>query len=124
MKTTKIKWLIYFNEKYNLILKPLYLQWFFYIYKLMKILEKETPLITRDWLAIERTKLANERTFLAYFRTFVVFLGTGITLLKLEFFSEMKSFGIVLLIMSPIILIIGLVRLVLVKRTIKKHYNV
>lgn len=87
-------------------------------------MEKETTLITRDWLAIERTKLANERTFLAYFRTFIVFLGTGLTLLKLEFFSEMKSFGIILLVLSPAILIIGLVRLIAVKRTIKKHYKV
>lgn len=85
--------------------------------------DRKTPLITRDWLAIERTKLANERTFLAYFRTFIVFLGTGITILKLEFFSEMKSFGLILLIMSPIILIIGLIRLFSVKRTIKKHYK-
>ncbi|MEO1030476.1 MAG: DUF202 domain-containing protein [Bacteroidota bacterium] len=45
-------------------------------------------LIIRDWLAIERTKLANERTFLAYFRTFLVILGTGVTILKLEFFSD------------------------------------
>ncbi|WP_298345582.1 DUF202 domain-containing protein [uncultured Algibacter sp.] len=87
-------------------------------------MENKSPLITRDWLAIERTKLANERTFLAYFRTFVVFLGTGITLLKLEFFSEMKSFGFVLLIISPIILVIGLLRLISVKRTIRKHYKV
>ncbi|WJJ95615.1 DUF202 domain-containing protein [Algibacter luteus] len=87
-------------------------------------MDNKNPLITRDWLAIERTKLANERTFLAYFRTFIVFLGTGITILKLEFFSEMKSFGIILLVLSPIILIIGLIRLFSVKRTIKKHYKV
>ena len=84
--------------------------------------EKDT-LITRDWLAIERTKLANERTFLAYFRTFIVILGTGITILKLEFFSDLKSFGIFLLAIAPIILIIGIVRLFRVKRTIKKHYQ-
>ena len=87
-------------------------------------MNKENSLITRDWLAIERTKLANERTFLAYFRTFIVFLGTGITLLKLDFFSEMKSFGIILLIISPVILLIGLLRLFSVKRTIKKHYKI
>ncbi|WNH10441.1 DUF202 domain-containing protein [Thalassobellus suaedae] len=86
-------------------------------------MDKNPPLITRDWLAIERTKLANERTFLACFRTFIVFLGTGITLLKLEFFSEIKSFGIILLAISPVILIIGLLRLFSVKRTIKKHYK-
>lgn len=83
----------------------------------MRIIEKKLPLITRDWLAIERT-------FFAYFRTFIVFLGTGITILKVEFFSEMKSFGFILLILSPVILIIGLIRLYSVKRTIKKHYNI
>lgn len=87
-------------------------------------MEQNNPLITRDWLAIERTKLANERTFLAYFRTFVVFLGTGLTVLKIEFFSDLKIFGILLLAASPIILIIGLVRLFRVKQTIKKHYKI
>ena len=87
-------------------------------------MENDTKLITRDWLAIERTKLANERTFLAYFRTFIVFLGTGLTILKLEFFTDLKSFGIVLLIISPIILIIGLYRLIRVKKNIKRHYNI
>ncbi len=87
-------------------------------------MEEQHPLITRDWLAIERTKLANERTFLAYFRTFIVFLGTGLTVIKIEFFSDLKTFGIALLFMSPIILIIGLIRLIRVKQTIRKHYKV
>jgi putative membrane protein len=86
--------------------------------------EKKDILITRDWLAIERTKLANERTFLAYFRTFIVILGTGITILKLEIFSELKSFGIYLIAIAPIILIIGIIRLIKVKRTIRSHYKV
>lgn len=83
----------------------------------------ENELTTRDWLAIERTKLANERTFLAYFRTFVVFLGTGITILKVELLTDLKPFGIGLIIVSPIILLIGLYRLFRVKNTIKKHYK-
>ncbi len=87
-------------------------------------MENETKLIGRDWLAIERTKLANERTFLAYFRTFIVFLGTGLTILKLEFFTDLKSFGIVLLTISPIILLIGLYRLIRVKKNIKRHYKI
>jgi putative membrane protein len=86
--------------------------------------EKKDTLITRDWLAIERTKLANERTFLAYFRTFIVILGTGITILKLEIFSELKSFGIYLIAIAPIILIIGIIRLIKVKRAIRSHYKV
>ncbi|WP_299361689.1 DUF202 domain-containing protein [Winogradskyella sp.] len=79
-------------------------------------------LITRDWLAIERTKLANERTFLAYFRTFLVILGTGVTILKLEFFSDIKSYGIILIIASAIILLIGVYRLFRVKKKIRNHY--
>ncbi|MEY8847683.1 DUF202 domain-containing protein [Psychroserpens sp. XS_ASV72] len=87
-------------------------------------MDHQNQLITRDWLAIERTKLANERTFLAYFRTFVVFLGTGLTVLKIEFFSDLKSFGIALLIISPIILVVGIARLFRVKKTIRKHYKI
>jgi putative membrane protein len=84
---------------------------------------KESKLITRDWLAIERTKLANERTFLAYFRTFIVILGTGITILKLDIFTNLKTFGIVLVIVSPMIIIVGIVRLIYVRKLIRKHYN-
>ena len=87
-------------------------------------MNEQNLLITRDWLAIERTKLANERTFLAYFRTFVVFLGTGLTVLKIDFFSDLKTYGIALLIASPILLIVGLVRLIRVKQTIRKHYKI
>lgn len=83
---------------------------------------QDKNLITRDWLAIERTKLANERTFLAYFRTFLVILGTGVTILKLEFFSDLKSFGIILIIVSSIILAIGILRLFRVRKTIRNHY--
>jgi len=84
--------------------------------------DESKPLITRDWLAIERTKLANERTFLAYFRTFLVILGTGVTILKLEFFSDLKSYGIILIVISAFVLSIGVYRLFRVKRTIRKHY--
>lgn len=86
--------------------------------------KEENQLITRDWLAIERTKLANERTFLAYFRTFLVLLGTGVTIIKLEMFSDIESFGIILVNVSIIILAIGSFRLIRVKRKIRKHYKV
>ncbi|WP_274474528.1 DUF202 domain-containing protein [Mangrovimonas aestuarii] len=81
-------------------------------------------LITRDWLAIERTRLSNERTFLSYFRTAIVFLGTGITIIKLEMFSEVKAFGIILICISPFLLGIGVVRLIYVRRLIRSHYEV
>jgi len=83
---------------------------------------EEKKLTPRDWLAIERTKLANERTFLANFRTFIVFLGSGLTILKLEFLTELKTFGLTLTIISPLILIIGIYRLIRVKLKIKNHY--
>ena len=84
----------------------------------------ENELTTRDWLAIERTKLANERTFLAYFRTFLVILGTGITILKLDLLADLKTYGIILIGIAPIILLIGIIRLFKVKRTIRKHYKI
>ena len=84
--------------------------------------DNKKDLITRDWLAIERTKLANERTFLAYFRTFLVILGTGVTIIKLEFFSDIESFGIILIVVSAIILFIGIYRLIRVRKTIRNHY--
>ena len=85
---------------------------------------EDNNLTTRDFLAIERTKLANERTFLAYFRTFIVILGSGLTILKLELFADIKSFGFILTIVSPILLIIGIIRLFAVKQKIKKHYKI
>ena len=75
-----------------------------------------------DWLALERTKLANERTFLAYFRTFLVIIGTGITILKIDLFAELKSFGFSLIIIASFLLIIGVFRFLKVRKNIEKHY--
>lgn len=83
----------------------------------------EEKLITRDWLAIERTKLANERTFLAYFRTAIVFLVSGITIFKLEMFSEVKILGAFMAMLAPLILVVGVIRLRQVNQTIKKYYG-
>jgi len=84
---------------------------------------EDDKLTTRDWLAVERTRLANERTFLAYFRTFIVILGTGITLMKLELFQDLKSVGMVFTAISPLLLIFGIIRLFKVRRKISKHYS-
>ncbi|SOE23774.1 putative membrane protein [Spirosomataceae bacterium TFI 002] len=84
---------------------------------------EESKLILRDWLAVERTKLANERTFLAYFRSAIAFFITGISLLKISYFSDLKSLAIGFLVASPIILIFGIYRLVKVKKWIEKHYK-
>ena len=86
-------------------------------------MENSKKLIMRDWLAIERTKLANERTFLSYFRTSLVLFATGLTLLKIDYFSDIKYLGIILLIIAPVVLLIGIIRLLQVKKGIQNHYN-
>lgn len=76
-----------------------------------------------DKLAIERTRLANERTFLAYFRSAIVFSSSGAAILKLEMFEDVKWIGYLLIIIGPILLLIGLLRLIYVKKRIKKAYQ-
>lgn len=86
-------------------------------------MEEEKKLIVRDWLAIERTKLANERTFLSYFRTAFVLFGTGLGIFKIDIFSDVKFFGIGLMIIAPIVLIIGILRFFNVKKGINQYYQ-
>jgi len=81
---------------------------------------KESDLILRDHLAIERTKLANERTFLAYFRSSIFFLATGISIIHINFFSEVNFIGWSFVGISPLLLGIGLVRLIKVRKSLGK----
>jgi len=85
-------------------------------------MEEKSGLILRDKLAIERTHLANERTFLAYFRTAFVFLASGITLLKVDYFFEIQYVGWIFIGLFPIILVLGIIRLLRVKSSIGKMY--
>ena len=85
-------------------------------------MEGKSDLILRDKLAIERTHLANERTFLAYFRTAFVFLATGVTLLKVDYFFEIQYLGWIFIGLFPIILFLGIFRLLRVKKNIGKMY--
>ena len=85
--------------------------------------DKKDKLITRDWLAVERTKLANERTFLAYFRTAIAFLASGLTIMKIDFFSDIHDLGLFLTLLAPVIFIIGVARLLRVKKVIKRYYD-
>ena len=81
---------------------------------------KESELILRDLLAIERTKLANERTFLAYFRSSIFFLATGVSIIHINFFSEVNFLGWSFVAISPLLLTIGLVRLIKVRKSVSK----
>jgi putative membrane protein len=80
----------------------------------------ENDMNRTDLLAIERTKLANERTSLAYFRTFVVFLGSGLTILKVEFFDKLNVLGYFFVAMAFVILIVGVARFFYTKKQIEK----
>jgi inner membrane protein YidH len=77
-------------------------------------------LILRDELAIERTKLANERTFLAYFRTSIFFLATGVSIIHINFFSEVNFLGWLFVVISPLLLSIGVIRLFKVRKSISE----
>lgn len=80
-------------------------------------------LITRDYLALERTRLANERTFLAYFRTTVVFLASGLSIIQFEYLREIYEVGWGLALLAPIVLGVGFLRFIYVKRAIRKFYQ-
>jgi putative membrane protein len=79
--------------------------------------------ITRtDWLALERTKLANERTFLAYFRTFVVVLSSGLAIVKIDLLSSVAMLGYFFIATAIMLLFIGIIRLLQVKKRIRKYF--
>ena len=80
---------------------------------------KESELILRDVLAVERTRLANERTFLAYFRSSIIFLGTGLSIIQIHFFAEVTYLGWGFAALSPILFLIGLYRLIVVRKTLR-----
>lgn len=75
-----------------------------------------------DFLALQRTKLANERTFLAYFRTFAVLLSSGLAIIKIEILENLMGLGYFFLITSFVIIIIGVVRFLYVKRLLRKAF--
>lgn len=85
--------------------------------------EKEIKLSLSDWLAIERTRLANERTFLAYFRTTLALLAGGVTIVRLDAFEDIRWLGYILLVLAPLVLLVGIGRLISVRREIERRYK-
>lgn len=85
--------------------------------------ENKEDIILRDHLAMERTKLANERTLLSYIRTSLyLFLG-GIAFLGMRDFQEIKYLGYFSLCLSVIVLIVGIVRYIQLKKHVKEIYE-
>lgn len=74
-----------------------------------------------DELAIDRTRLANERTFLAYFRSFIVIMSSGLAIIKLEILDEIQNLGYFFLTLSPVLLLVGIIRFFYVKSRIKRY---
>jgi inner membrane protein YidH len=81
---------------------------------------KNADLTLNETLTVEMTNLANERSLLAYMRTFVVFLSSGIAILKIELFKDLIIVAYLLLSLSPILLLVGIIRFFQVKKTIDK----
>jgi putative membrane protein len=76
-----------------------------------------------DLLAIERTNLAVERTFLSYFRTAVVFASAGFTIVRLaSLYERIMELGVALLVVSPLILMVGIWRYIVVYKRVKREY--
>lgn len=80
-------------------------------------------MILRDHLAYDRTVLANERTFLAYFRTSIMVLATAVTFIKIfPDDQRLRFFGYSLLFFSPLLIVFGIARFLLTRKTLKAVY--
>ncbi len=76
-----------------------------------------------DLLALVRTNLANERTILAYFRTFIVILSSGFAILKIDILHNLITLGYFFIIISFIVILIGVLRFISVKRKLNKYFK-
>lgn len=83
----------------------------------------EEQIILRDYLAIERTRLANERTLLSYIRSSLYLLLGGIAFFQLKELANFHYLGILSLFFSSIFFVIGIYRFTLLKKSLKKLYD-
>lgn len=80
-------------------------------------------MILRDHLAYDRTVLANERTLLSYLRTAIALSAAGGTLVKIfAHESAMVKLGIVLLSLGLIVVVVGMIRFIQMKKRIGVAY--
>jgi putative membrane protein len=80
-------------------------------------------IILRDFLALERTKLANERTLFAYIRTSLYLILAGIAFIQLKDFQSIKYLGIISLLLSVVLLIVGIWRYHRLNLQLKEYYR-
>lgn len=84
--------------------------------------QNKEDIILRDHLAMERTKLANERTLLSYLRTSLYLLLGGTAILGLKDFQDLKLLGYIALSLSALLIIIGTVRFLQLRKHLKRFY--
>lgn len=84
--------------------------------------QNKEEIILRDHLAMERTKLANERTLLSYIRSSLYLILGGIAFLGMKKFEEVIYIGYFSLGLSVVILLIGIVRFIQLRKHLKKIY--
>lgn len=85
--------------------------------------ENKEEIILRDHLAVERTKLANERTLLSYIRTSLYLVLGGIAFLGMKDLEEIRNLGFLSLTISAVLLVIGILRYLQLKRHLKGMYQ-
>lgn len=93
------------------------------IIKFTEDYENNEDIILRDHLAMERTKLANERTLLSYVRTSLYLLLGAMAFLGMRDLIQIKWLGYFLLALAVIVLGIGTIRFIQLKKHLKKMYG-
>ena len=81
--------------------------------------ERTAMAMERTSMALERTALANSQTFLAYIRTAIGVLAAGIGMFEFVNNDTIINLGIMIMFLSPVIVGIGLVHYILVRRKLK-----
>ena len=81
--------------------------------------ERTAMAIERTEMAFERTRLTNSQTLLAYCRTAIGFLAAGIGMFEFVNNDTIINLGIMIMFLSPVIVGIGLVHYILVRRKLK-----
>ena len=84
----------------------------------------DEKIILRDFLALQRTKLANERTFLSYTKFSLYLVTAGVALVRLDHLRPFRVLGYVALGTSGVVFLIGLVRFFLLRRQLRKFYQI
>ena len=74
----------------------------------------------RTDLAYERTALANSQTILSYFRTAIATFAAGIGMFEFVNNQEIITIGVILMLISPVIALIGIIHFFRVRGRIKR----